>query len=451
MFELSITFLKEILDYNTDTGIFIWKRKKAGVRNRHMAGCKDHGYIRIMINRKKYYAHQLAWYYMTGEWVDEIDHKNTIKDDNRWDNLRLSTHSQNLINRKKQKNNKSGFKGVYWQKDHNKWCSRINCIDKTHFIGYFNDPIEAAKAYDKKAIEFFGEFAKLNFPNKINYHVTIMSDLHLEFYTLKNIPKGDILILAGDIFIAAHMHKFHTDARSRSEKKKYEKFCKEELSKYKHILYVKGNHEHYQGNFENTSSILKEYLSLHAPNLTLLDNESIIIVGVKFIGSSCWSTYGCNTAKHMIIQEGMNDCHVIKTQLSSDDDYTDEFTHKIHGRKFNVFDINKEHEKSIKYIENELEAANNLPCIVITHHAPSYMSLMESRNMDDAYCSNQHKLIEKYKPKMWIHGHTHDTKKYKINETIIISNQRGYFGMERCARTFDPSAADFNLEDIRGY
>jgi Icc-related predicted phosphoesterase len=277
---------------------------------------------------------------------------------------------------------------------------------------------------------------------------SIASDLHLEFHALNDLIGGDILILPGDIFIATSMRKNASDANSRSEKKRYERFCKEELSKFKYVLYVKGNHEHYKSLFENTTDILKEYLSKYAKNVILLDNESIEIEGVKFIGSTFWATYGCNTPNHMLIQENMNDCHVIKTQLTSNDVYIDEFTHKMYGRKFTVFDIKNEHLKSIDFLENELKNTK-LPCIIITHHCPSYLSLVDSGNMDDAYASNQHGLIEKYNPKMWIHGHTHDSKKYKIGETTIVSNQRGYFGLERCSRYFDLSEKDFYLEEVK--
>jgi Icc-related predicted phosphoesterase len=272
---------------------------------------------------------------------------------------------------------------------------------------------------------------------------SIVSDLHIEFHALKDLPEGDILFLAGDIFVAAHMRKNATDATSRGLKKRYEKFCKEELSKFKNIVYVMGNHEHYHGIFEDTSSILREYLSKHASNVMLLNNESVVLHGVNIIGSSLWATYGCNTTNHMIIQENMNDCHVIKTQNPLDDKYA---CFK-HTRKLNVFDINNEHQKSILFIENEL-SNTNLPCIVMTHHCPSYLSLEESGNMDDAYASNQHALIEKYKPKLCFHGHSHDSKTYIIYDTTIISNQRGYFGFERCSRFFNPSAEDFNLDDL---
>lgn len=273
---------------------------------------------------------------------------------------------------------------------------------------------------------------------------SVISDLHIEFHDICNLPPGDILILAGDIFVAAHMHKFHTDAISSSERKKYEKFCKEELSKFKHILYVKGNHEHYHGNFEDTSSILREYLSSHISNLTLLDNESIIIDGIKFIGSSLWGTYGCNTINHMFIQESMNDCLVIKTLLPIDD----EFNYGKKGRNLNVFDIYKEHMKSCNFIENELKDTK-LPCIIITHHAPSYLCLDIGNKLSDAYASNQHGLIEEYKPKLWIYGHTHNPMQIKINETLLMTNPRGYFGMEQIAKYFDPSACNFNLKDIK--
>src|SRR5271157_3163075 len=118
------SYLKKILDYNPWTGLFTWRKKL----NKKMivgktAGTKDKdGYIIIKINKKHYKAHILAWFYMTKECpTKEIDHKNNVKDDNNFNNLRLSFHDQNAINRPKQKNNKSGYKGVYWDKNSKKW------------------------------------------------------------------------------------------------------------------------------------------------------------------------------------------------------------------------------------------------------------------------------------------------------------------------------------------
>ena len=93
----------------------------------------------------------------------QIDHKNGLRWDNRKENLRVCTGSQNLANREKQKNNSSGFKGV--MKDKKRWAARIGYKNKAILIGNFSSPEEAAIAYDIKAKELYGEFAKLNIEN----------------------------------------------------------------------------------------------------------------------------------------------------------------------------------------------------------------------------------------------------------------------------------------------
>ena len=153
--------LKEVLEYNPDTGVFIWRKPNGNrVKVGNVAGNKSvNGYIRIKI-KKEYLAHRLAYLYMIGNFPEnDIDHINHIKDDNRWVNLRAATSAQNRANTKKRINNKAGYKGVCWDKQKKKWCANITHISKHMHIGYYTTPQEAAEAYNKKAIELFGEFA----------------------------------------------------------------------------------------------------------------------------------------------------------------------------------------------------------------------------------------------------------------------------------------------------
>lgn len=92
----------------------------------------------------------------------QVDHINGDKLDNRKINLRVCTHSQNQINRGKQKNNTSGFKGVYPQKQSKKYRAKISVNGKEYHLGYFDCPIEAAKAYNAATLNYHEEFAKLN-------------------------------------------------------------------------------------------------------------------------------------------------------------------------------------------------------------------------------------------------------------------------------------------------
>ncbi len=94
------------------------------------------------------------------------DHKNRNGLDNRKNNLRIATFSLNNYNRKKNKNNTSGYRGVRWYPRNKKWCAfiRINCEKK--YLGIFRNIVDAAKAYDTSAIQYWGENAILNFPKE---------------------------------------------------------------------------------------------------------------------------------------------------------------------------------------------------------------------------------------------------------------------------------------------
>ena len=91
-----------------------------------------------------------------------VDHINHVQHDNRKVNLRVCTNSQNMQNGLKHKNGSSRYKGVYWYKPSKKWRAMIRVHGKGIHIGYFIDEVNAAKAYDEKAMQLFGEFAQLN-------------------------------------------------------------------------------------------------------------------------------------------------------------------------------------------------------------------------------------------------------------------------------------------------
>jgi hypothetical protein len=94
----------------------------------------------------------------------DVDHRNGFTLDNRRNNLRECTHQQNCANQSKKRNNKSGYRGVYKHSSVERWVAQIQC-GKMKKIGHFYTPEDAARAYDKAATEYFGEFAKLNFPH----------------------------------------------------------------------------------------------------------------------------------------------------------------------------------------------------------------------------------------------------------------------------------------------
>jgi hypothetical protein len=95
-----------------------------------------------------------------------IDHRNGDGLDNRRANLRVTTQAQNCANTRIRSNNKSGFKGVSWRAASNAWVAQIKRGDKSHHLGLFSSAKEAARAYDAAAVEFFGEYARINFPKE---------------------------------------------------------------------------------------------------------------------------------------------------------------------------------------------------------------------------------------------------------------------------------------------
>ena len=143
---LTQEYLKSILDYNSDTGIFTWKvnkSKRAKVGN--IAGWEYNGYREIEINNKKYKAHRLAWLYVNGKIPKNlIDHIDGDRSNNKISNLREATHQENSENYKIPKTNKSGVKNVSWYKNLNKWVVSISIRKTKKTIGYFDD-IELAE------------------------------------------------------------------------------------------------------------------------------------------------------------------------------------------------------------------------------------------------------------------------------------------------------------------
>ncbi len=91
-----------------------------------------------------------------------IDHINGNTLDNRKSNLRICTISQNLRNKKIGKNNTTGYKGIYWNKKNLKWQTNIGVNGKSIHIGVYQNKIDAARAYNKASVKYFGEFARLN-------------------------------------------------------------------------------------------------------------------------------------------------------------------------------------------------------------------------------------------------------------------------------------------------
>ena len=264
--------------------------------------------------------------------------------------------------------------------------------------------------------------------------IAYMSDIHLEMngVYIKNTEEADVLILAGDIFVEADLneHKstfddidsFLGDYRSYRIHNFFINCSKE----FKDIIFVTGNHENYRSDFDKTIPNIKKKLS-YIKNLHILEKGSVIIDDVQFIGSTLWTDMNnnCESSKEFI-RRYMNDFRIIK---------------KL-NRKFTPDDAIEEHNKTLEYFNKEITSGK---VVVVTHHAPSSLSIADEYKGDElmngGYYSDLTKFIEdRTNIKVWIHGHTHTKFDYTIGNTRILCNPGGYRG--------EKSFSEFKLDYV---
>ena len=156
--------LKELLQYDPDTGIFTWRvSPRANVEAGRKAGTTcARGYVIISLKRRLYRAHRLAWLYVYGVWPEkEIDHINRCPSDNRITNLRPADRFLNTQNVGLRRDNASGHRGVGFQKGIGKWRARIQVNKQKITLGCFADKKDAIAAYQNAAKRLFNATADL--------------------------------------------------------------------------------------------------------------------------------------------------------------------------------------------------------------------------------------------------------------------------------------------------
>jgi predicted phosphodiesterase len=273
--------------------------------------------------------------------------------------------------------------------------------------------------------------------------VSVISDIHLEMGDLE-LPGGDVLIMAGDIMESRNIRPELYDpenklasllsANSRGREDRYYRFMAEECAKYRQVIYVAGNHEHYKNDFNRSHEQLATILP---DNIKFLQNQSFVLDGVLFLGATLWTDM--NRGNPLTIEQArysMNDYRTIRI-LDHNRGYAGKFTPEMTIR---------EHIKSKDFFKSQLDQnrlAENLPVIVVGHHAPSRMSThpryQNDIHMNGSYSSDLSEFILDYPEIMaWHHGHTHDRFKYQIGNTWILCNPRGYYGYEENAIDYKP-------------
>ena len=268
--------------------------------------------------------------------------------------------------------------------------------------------------------------------------IRILSDLHLEFGLLDLPVVGNeseqVLVLAGDVGLAA---KTWT----------YIPFLGEMAQRFQDVIYIMGNHEFYDTSIRRAMDKVKENImyDIGEPNIHVINNDTVKIGDVSFVCSTLWASYDNGDAMSM---------YNAKLWMSDHKKIRIGPPHDPYLRKFEPQDAFQLHIEAKQFlfpaIKAEKEAGQKV--VAVTHHLPSTLSIADEFKtgphaiLNGAYASNLEEDIFESKPDLMIHGHTHHSFDYELEDelynpghkTRIVCNPRGYVGHE-LNRDFDPT------------
>lgn len=232
--------------------------------------------------------------------------------------------------------------------------------------------------------------------------VRILSDLHLEFGPFD--PGGadaDVVVLAGDVHIGLNGIAKASELFPKSQ-----------------IIYVFGNHEFYGQQIPKLTTEAKALTQ--GSRIHVLENDRVELDGVVFLGATLWTDFklgGDPVVAETHAAYRMTDFHRIR--------------YEHFYRRFRPEDARALHLKSMKWLERESRETSGKKVVVVTHHAPSAKSVSPSYVNDllnAAYASDLESLMIEGNIHLWVHGHIHCATDYKVGNTRVIANPRGYPG-----------------------
>lgn len=239
-----------------------------------------------------------------------------------------------------------------------------------------------------------------------------LSDLHLEFHfpgEYFHPGEGDILILAGDILSVKH---FKTNGYYHDI---YRKFLDDCSSNFNYVLYVLGNHEFYSCAFEYTPIKLQENLP---KNFYLLQNNTIEINGIYFIGFTFWTNFfNENPIEMWDAKNYMNDYRYIRVGSNY--------------RKLQPYDILEKHKDHLLYFKQNVELLKTKRIFIISHHSPTLQAISKKYKngsfCNGSFCSDYDDLIlNNPQIQNWAFGHVHHSLDFYIGNCRMTCNPRGY-------------------------
>lgn len=229
--------------------------------------------------------------------------------------------------------------------------------------------------------------------------LNILSDLHLSVSGLER-PRNDadVVVLAGDI------------ARPR------EAVCWA-LGFDKPVVYVPGNHEFYGDSVEGAAAELKRLCA--GTHVHLLDNDEVVIGGVRFLGTTLWSDF-------LLFGDGAARAAAVDTAMRMMRDFS---RIRIGEALFTPADAMALFQRQADWLDHRLDSPHAGATVVITHHAPSRQSIhprFAGSLLNACFVSDAQHLVGAARVRAWIHGHTHDSFDYLLHGTRVVCNPRGY-------------------------
>jgi Icc-related predicted phosphoesterase len=289
--------------------------------------------------------------------------------------------------------------------------------------------------------------------------IAVCSDVHLEFGTisLENTENADVLILSGDICTAK---VFKNKPKERMMVKDFFKRCS---FQFPHVVYIMGNHEHYDFDIAKTYDRLKAELA-DLPNIHVLEKETWEHNDITFVAGTLWTDMNKNDSLTLWhCGQRMNDFRLIKNgnrvthhknvvyaknpedgrslRDANNELVIDRVDHYEKASRWSAEDSLEDHKKMLDYIRIATEDKTK-QYVVVTHHAPSSGSIAEwykhDTLMNGAFHSDLSEFImDRPQIKLWTHGHMHNVSDYIVGETRVVCNPRGYVGYEQRAKEFE--------------
>lgn len=258
--------------------------------------------------------------------------------------------------------------------------------------------------------------------------IVVMSDLHLEGCKFgHDMPRGDVLVLAGDITVLGIFDKdcdLYHQKNADAARDRMLALIEQANTNFGAVVYLAGNHEAYGYDI----NLLAHVVGREFPGITFLDDKAVDLDdGVILVGGTLWTDMNQGNDA-WIVGQGMNDFHLITEG----------------GGRFYPHHAMTRFDRTKKLIADTADKHTRSTIVVATHHAPSRRGISRDRvrsRINHGYYTDLERFIaDRPNIRQWIHGHTHIQKRYQIAQCEVISNARGY-SVERCAAKFKPDVS----------